>query len=129
MVYFVLMAALNVLGIIAIPFFIEETEFLDVIYQVVNVIGLIGLYGFIKNIPIGSPRIWATILAAEMIMFVGYDLYQVLGMTEIEDDVNYLEDWKLYALATLVLAVFLTPYWYALYRYSFKSKEVWGNKV
>jgi hypothetical protein len=53
----------------------------------------------------------------------------LLGFAEGEDQINYLGDWKLYLSATLLLIIFLAPYWYALYRYGFKSKDVWGNKV
>jgi drug/metabolite transporter (DMT)-like permease len=76
-VYFVLMTALSVPGIITIPVFIEDTEFFDVKYQVINSIGLIGTYGIINNIPVGSPKIWTIIFAAELIMFVGYDVYHL----------------------------------------------------
>jgi len=119
------MVVINLLGIIAIPFFYEDTDYFEVINQMIGVFGLIGLYGFIKGIPIGSKIIWAGILVIELLMIIGYGIYESVEIVQGTSEFSYEDYWKIYIPANIVLVLILLPYWYALFQYGFKSKSIW----
>lgn len=125
MVYLFFMVAMNVLGIIAIPFFYEDADFYDVTNQIIGVFGLIGLYGFIKGIPIGSKNIWAAVLIIELLLIIGYGIYESVEIIKGTSELNYEDYWKFYIPANIVLILILLPYWYALFQYGFRSKDIW----
>jgi hypothetical protein len=124
--YFSLLAIINILGVVSIPFTAESSTFFDVIWQVVTLIGLAGLFGYIKQVKIGSAVFWSAFLLLDLILYFGSVIYGHLEATELHGElgeaisINY----ELYIL--LPITIFLIPYWYGIFQYGFKSKAVWG---
>lgn len=119
------MVALNALGTTAILFFSEDTEFFDVTNQIIGVFGLIGLYGFIRGISIGLPIIWAIVFIVEIGMIIGFGIYESVEIVRGTSEFERGDYWKIYIPANFVLIIILLPYWYALFCYGFRSKNIW----
>ncbi|MBX2808900.1 MAG: hypothetical protein KTR20_09755 [Cellvibrionaceae bacterium] len=85
----------------------------------VEILLIIGLYGFVKNKPIYKQWFWkiACVVGVIALFYQIYDM-QVLGWMG-ENVVNYLP--------AIIMFVFLAPWLYGLARYGFSSHDIWST--
>ncbi|KPJ95159.1 MAG: hypothetical protein AMJ53_03390 [Gammaproteobacteria bacterium SG8_11] len=123
--YFALLAIINILGIASIPFTVENSTFFEVIWHVVTLIGLVGLFGYIKQVKIGSPVFWSAFLLVDLTLYFGTAVYGHLEAVKLYGELGKATSKNYELRVMLPLFIFLIPYWYGIFQYGFKSKTLW----
>jgi hypothetical protein len=110
------------IAIFALSLFIPQSRS-QLLLDTFWVIGLVPLYGYVKQIPLGSATFWRTYLGLSLLVFIGQFIYAfyVVG-SEIRPALGA-------ALKGLALAVvFIAPMWWANYLYAFRSPHLWSAR-
>jgi hypothetical protein len=123
--YLVFLAVINVLGILSTVFMSGNKTFIDVIWQVITLIGLLGLFGYIKQVKIGSSLFWCIFLAVDLSLFLGAVIYFHMQAVELSNEVGEVLPWDVELGLFLPVVVICFPYWYGIFQYGFKSKSIW----
>ena len=103
----------------------ESNTFIYVTWQVVSLIGLMALFGYIKQIKIGSPILWSIFLAVDLSLFFGSAIYSHMEAIESHGELGQAISIRVELGVILSLTVLLLPYWFGIYIYAFKSKSIW----
>ena len=93
---------------------------LDLLYEIVMLITLVGYYGFITSKKYLYKSFWQALFAFLMITMV-YDISTGI----ITHGQEYIDMFMLQP-SFLLLYVAVLPAFYAIYKYSFKSSEIWS---
>lgn len=93
----------------------------EVFSSVVTIIGFVGLFGYVWQVPISKPSLWKVIFALNLVLIVGGMGYGLATEPEVE---------KSSIAATFIivsiLAAFILPYIVASFRYGFRCYHLWG---
>jgi len=123
--YFFLMLVLTVIGIGFVPFVFESSEssWLDWVFYPLCLAQLAGLYGFVYSRPLAVPLVWRATLVATLI----YEAWNMIS-TALEDVAS---PGLLAAMVGVSVSVLLlqAPMFVAIYRYGFKSGELWRGAI
>jgi hypothetical protein len=104
------------------PFFYGEwpSEEIDWGSLLLELFGLVGLFGYVFLRRVGAPFFWKVIFIANLIAYAIF----VPGMV-FDDDLLILGmPYFGYFIIAFTL-IFSIPLWLALYRYGFRSQEIW----
>lgn len=113
--YLVLLVLFVVLGLLRGP-----GSPIGVIFALLHTFALVGVYGYVYGIAIGWREFWAGYL----VLAIALDLAAaVLGYW-----LEPLRDTVL-ALILLLVAVLLLPMYVALWRYAFRSPQIWSPQT
>ena len=123
--YLVFITVINVLGILSTAFMNGNKTFIDVISQVITLIGLLGLFGYIKQVKIGSSLFWGIIFAVDLSLFLGTVIFGHMQAVELSNEFGEVLPWDVELGLFLPFVVIFFPYWYGIFQYAFKSKSFW----
>ena len=92
--------------------------------NILNIVGLIGLFGYSFNIKIMRRSLWKIIL----ILFIPYIFYGIFFEVFPQMAIKYSNDKAKAYKITIYAFVFYLPYFIALASYAFKRKDIWNNR-
>jgi hypothetical protein len=94
---------------------------MDIVLSIFFGMGIAGLWGYINELRIGARPFWVAYFVITMSM-VGYAVLKMLISPE-------LRAWgQLWVLVGIAMGLSL-PQWIALWRYAFRSPQVWGTNA
>ena len=109
--YFMLLVGLTLLG------FLFTGSPLDVAYGIFDAVGLIGLWGWLRQVAIGWRAFWACYLALTVLFSL---LEAAIGFFGASPP-----DFQTLVLGLCAIVLLLSPLYVALWRYAFRSDSVW----
>jgi hypothetical protein len=120
--YFFFVLVLTLVGSV-VDFYIFDTpstlEWWDWLVYPLYLLQFVGLYGFAYLRPIAIPAVWRATLGASLV----YESYSILS---IAFDGSTTDEMILFIVGMLTLTtLFQGPLLYAIYRYGFRSGELW----
>jgi hypothetical protein len=124
--YFVVMTALTLVAI-AFAFFppSESTDYdllVDWAAVPLYIVQLVGLFGFVYSRRIVRPMLWRLVFVASVIELL-WTLYSLLAdLTDAAE--SY---WSVLGVISLAIVAMTVPMLIALYRYGFRSPELWAR--
>jgi hypothetical protein len=85
-----------------------------------TLINLLGIYGFAWQVPVGRPAYWKAVFVFNVLLTVGWIGYRLTTDPLVE---NVSTGQTLIALG--LVAAFMAPYLIAIYRYAYRSRQLW----
>ncbi len=120
-VFFWILLLLETLSLISMFYDSEEELLINILELVIYSFILIGIYGFVYNKRILYRKLWAIFIPVGII----YDLYTVTTIELTTVDTMM----ELYIVFGIIIIIFLPMSFFqymALYKYSFKSVNIWS---
>lgn len=118
-IFFWLYFCVEIAGMVSM-FFAEDEAVFDIVGEVVVYsLVLVGLFAFAYNKKIAAPQLWKIVL----LILIAWDCYIFIGIF-IDEVYAGVEFPVIIGISCFVVPILFLQY-FALYQYSFQSKEIW----
>lgn len=93
----------------------------DVVLMIWYLLGCVALTGFTFKVKIAAPIIWKVYFLILVVAAAVFSTFLIFGITNGASS-ETLEQ-------AILMLLLQTPFWYAVWAYAYRSKELWAKSV